>query len=268
MSIASLGMYDLPEVADATDAWWAGLARALSREGVADVPARLTRDRAVQAVWRAPDLLLSQTCGYPLTHEFAGRLRVVATPCYDCFGCDGPNYRSLIIVRADDAARSLADLRGRVAAVNAADSQSGYSALRAEVAPLAKSGRFFARVTTSGGHAASLALVTGGEADVCAVDCVTHALLARYRPAAVATLRVLARTAAAPGLPYVTRAGAGDDLVERLRAALVAALADPDLTAARTALLIAGAQVLPEDGYDRITEIERAAQAHGYAQVA
>lgn len=268
MSLASLGMYDLPEVTDATDAWWAGLARALEREGVADVPTRLTRDRTAHAVWRAPDLLLSQTCGYPLTHEFSGRLRVVATPCYDCAGCDGPNYRSLIVVREDDAARTLADLRGRVAAVNALDSQSGYSALRAEVAPLATSGRFFAQVTISGGHAASLALVASGTADVCAVDCVTHAMLSRHRPAAVAGLRVLGRTVAAPGLPYVTRADAGDDLVARVRAALMAALADPSLAATRATLLIAGARVLPEDGYSRIVEIERGAQAHGYAQVA
>jgi len=268
MSLASLGMYDLPEIAAATDAWWAGLARALRREGVADVPARLTRDRTAHAMWRAPDLLLSQTCGYPLTHEFAGRLRVVATPCYDCAGCAGPDYRSLIVVRAEDVARTLADLRGRVAAANAADSQSGYSALRAEVAPLAKSGRFFSTVTMSGGHAASLALVAGGQADVCAVDCVTHALLTRHRPAAVAGLRVLGRTVAAPGLPYVTRANAGDELVERLRAAVFAALADPELAAAREALLIAGAETLPETGYQRIVEIEHAARAHGYAQLA
>lgn len=268
MSIASLGMYDLPEIAAATDAWWAGLARGLRREGVADVPARLTRDRAAHVVWRAPDLLLSQTCGYPLMHEFAGRLRVVATPCYDCIGCDGPNYCSLIVVRAADVARPLADLRGRVAAANAADSQSGYSALRAEVAPLARSGHFFSEVVLSGGHADSLALVAGGRADVCAVDCVTHALLTRHRPAAVAGLRVLGRTVAAPGLPYVTRADAGDALVQRLRAAVFAALADPGLAAAREALLIAGAEVLPEGGYQRIVEIEKAAQANGYARLA
>jgi ABC-type phosphate/phosphonate transport system substrate-binding protein len=268
MSIASLGMYDLPEVAAATDTWWAGIARALTRDGVADVPARLTRDQAAQVVWRAPDLLLSQTCGYPLMHEFAGRLRVVATPCYACAGCDGPAYCSLIVVRADDAARTLADLRDRVAAANAADSQSGYSALRAEVAPLAKSGRFFSQVVLSGGHAESLGLVADGRADVCAVDCVTHALLTRNRPAAVAGLRVLGRTVAAPGLPYVTRADADDALVQRLRTALFAALADPALAAARETLLIAGAEVLPEDGYRRILEIEKAAQARGYARLA
>ena len=38
--IASLPMYDLPETRSATDALWAGIARHLRAEGVAEVPAR------------------------------------------------------------------------------------------------------------------------------------------------------------------------------------------------------------------------------------
>lgn len=268
MSIASLAMYDLPEVTAATDAWWTGVARAMRREGIEDVPDTLCRDGDATSVWRAPDLLFSQTCGYPLTHDFAGQLRVVATPCFDCAGCVGPSYRSLVVVRADDPANDFDDLRDRVAAVNGPDSQSGYSALRATVAPLSRSGRFFSEVVVSGGHANSLAFVAEGKADVCAVDCVTHALLVRYRPAAVANLRVLGTTTDAPGLPYVTRANAGDDLLRGLRAALFAALDDPDLAAVRGALLIAGAEVLPEDAYTRIIDIENDSQAHGYARLA
>jgi ABC-type phosphate/phosphonate transport system substrate-binding protein len=261
-------MYDLPEATAATDAWWSGLARALAREGVADVPANLARDRDTKAVWRSPDLLFSQTCGYPLTHDFAGQLRVVATPCYDAIGCNGSSYRSLIIVRAGDPATSLEDLRGRIAAVNSPDSQSGYSALRAAVAVVAGAKPFFSKVAISGGHANSLALVASGAADVCAIDCVTHAMLARYRPAAVANLRILGDTVAAPGLPYVTRADASDDLLKRLRAALGAALAEPKLAAARDDLLITGAEVLPEAAYDRIIEIEEDARGRGYACLA
>jgi len=268
MSIASLAMYDLPDVTAATDAWWAGLAQAMRREGIEDVPDRLHRANEVKPAWLAPNLLFSQTCGYPLMHEFAGKLRVVATPCFDSPGCEGPRYCSLVIVRADDTAGTLDDLRGRVAAANGLDSQSGYSALRGTIAPLARSGRFFSEVVISGGHANSLALVSEGKADVCAVDCVTHTLLSRHRPAAVANLRVLGTTVDAPGLPYVTRANASDDLLQRLRAALFAALDDSDLTAARETLLIAGAEVLPEGAYERIIEIENDSKAHGYARLA
>lgn len=268
MSVASLAMYDLPEVTAVTDAWWGGLAHAMRHEGIADVPDALRRDNEVSPAWWAPDLLFSQTCGYPLTHEFAGKLRVVATPCFDCAGCEGARYCSHLVVRAGDPARGLDDLRGRVATANNPDSQSGYSAFRASVAPLARSGQFFSEVVMSGGHGASLALVAEGKADICAVDCVTYTLISRHRPAAVANLRVLGETVDAPGLPYVTRADANDDLLKRLRAALFSALDAPDLAAARETLMIAGAEVLPENAYDRIIEIENESRTQGYARLA
>jgi ABC-type phosphate/phosphonate transport system substrate-binding protein len=261
-------MYDLPDVTSATDSWWAGLARAFGREGVPGVPERLDREIAMDTLWRSPELLFSQTCGYPLTHAYQGCLRVIATPIYAADDCSGPDYCSLIFVREDDPAAALGDLRGRTVAVNNPDSQSGYSALRASVAPLAEDGAFFGRVVESGGHPNSLAMVQSGEADVCAADCVTFALLARHRPAAVEGLRVLDRSPRAPGLPYVTHGGAGDDLLARLRAGLAAAIRDPDLAAARETLLIAGAEVLPDHAYQRIIDIENKAQALGYAQVA
>ncbi len=261
-------MYDLPELVSATDTWWRGLARAFAGAGVPEVPSALTRDMDMDSLWRAPDLLFAQTCGYPLTHAFEGWLRVVATPIYASPDCAGPEYRSVIVVRADDPAKGLGDLRGRAAAVNNLASQSGYNALRAAVAPLAKAGCFFGPVLTSGGHAASLKLVQGGEADVCATDCVTYELLSRYRPQALAGLRVLDRTPTAPGLPYVTRETADDDLLARLRQGVFAALADPGLDSARTTLLIAGAEVLPEPAYQRVIELERRAEALDYPRLA
>jgi ABC-type phosphate/phosphonate transport system substrate-binding protein len=78
-------------------------------------------------------------------------------------------------------------------------SHSGYNALRAAVAPLAGGGSFFSRVVESGSHAASIELVATGEADVCAVDCVTHALIAKYRPDALGRSRVLGATEHTPG---------------------------------------------------------------------
>ena len=268
MSIASLPMYDLPEVARATNAWWAGLARAFAGEGLDDVPDRLTRAETSAATWRAPDLLLSQTCGYPLTHEYKDDLRLVATPAYGVRGCKGPAYCSLIMVRDNDPVAELAGLRGRIAASNSRESQSGCSALRAAIAPLSDGTAFFAEVVMSGGHAQSLDLVARGEADVCAVDCVTHALLARYRPEAVHGLRCLAESPAAPGLPYVTRVGLDEDSLARLRAGLRAALDDPALAEPRAALFIEGAEVLPSDAYGRILELERMARDLGYPELA
>lgn len=268
MAVASLPMYDLPELRAATDAWWRGLARAFRREGIADVPESIDRREAYQDVWLAPDLLFSQTCGYPLTHAMAGRVELVATPCYSTEGCEGANYCSFVIVGADSTVRAIADLRGTRCAVNGLDSQSGFNVLRSLVAPVAKGARFFGSVAITGGHLASLGRVAAGQADVAAIDCVTHGLLVRHRPQALAGTRVLCRTASAPGLPYVTQAGAGAKMLQRLRAGLERAFVDPELVEARGALLLEGAAVLPLAAYDRIGELENAAIAAGYPEVA
>ena len=267
MAVASLPMYDLPELRAATDDWWSGLARAFARAGIDEVPAALSRGGKMDATWRRADLLFSQTCGYPLTHGLAGVLVPVATPAYDAPGCDGARYASCIVVRADDPAEDLAALAGRRCAINSRASQSGYNALRHAVAPLSRRGRFFSEVVTTGGHAASLAAVAEARAEVAAVDCVTYALLARHRASAVAGLRLLSWTEAAPGLPYVTRASARGDLLRRLRDGLFEALAEPALGAARDELFLKGAEVLALAAYARIGAMESEATRAGYPEV-
>lgn len=266
-ALASLPMYDPPFLRAATDAWWAGLARALRAEGFADTPAKLDRARAREEHWRAPDLLLSQTCGLPLVTAFRDCLRPIATPRYAAPGCRDATYRSLIMVDCDSPAQSLADLKGAVAAINGWDSQSGMNVLRHAVAPHAGGGRFFREVKVSGAHLASIALIAAGEADVAAVDCVTHALAAAHAPERLSGVRVLAETAAAPGLPYVTHAARPADEIARLRAALARAMADPDLAAARDDLLLTGFTVLAPSDYEAILDMERAATEAGYPEL-
>ena len=264
MSVASLPMYDLPEVRPALDALWAGLAHHLVREGLPDVPGVLAHGVPFEASWSRADLLLSQCCGYDLLNGYAGALQPLATPCYRAAGCVGPAYASVVVVAEDSPARGLEDLRGGVCAINGWDSHSGMSALRALIAPLGRDGRFFARVAVSGSHRASLAMVARGEAHVAAIDGVVHALLARHRPAAVAGTRPLGRTPQAPAPPFVTRAAADDACVARLRTALFRAFEDPSLEAARTDLLLAGLAVLPLAAYGRIKAFDRFAARRGY----
>ena len=49
---------------------------------------------------------------------FTDHLKLLATPIYSAPGCDGPNYRSLIVIAADHPARILDDLRGGSCAIN------------------------------------------------------------------------------------------------------------------------------------------------------
>ncbi len=267
MNLAALAMYDLPRMRPAVDAWWQGLRRTLGAEGLEDLPPRLARPTDHKALLTSPELLLAQTCGYPLTHALAGRVVLVATPAYAASGCVGPTYVSHLIVPADSTFGTMADLRGRVAAVNGWDSQSGMSALRHAVAPLARDGRFFADIVVSGSHVQSIAKVAAGDADVAAIDCVTYALIEKYDPALLSAVRILDRSAPAPGLPYVTRGGAKPELVQRLRAGLARAVADPALVDVRANLLIADIAVLDLPAYDRILEMETAAAEAGYARL-
>ena len=261
--LASLPAYDLPELREAHAVLWCCIARALRGAGVPGVPDALEPFEELVAPALDPRLLFTQTCGGPLVRELAGRVRVLATPCYAAPGCEGSDYRSLVLVHGDSAFEGLEDLRGARCAVNDPGSYSGVHALRAEVAPLAREGRFFGEVQVTGSHLASVLRVRRGAADVAAIDCVTHALLARHRPLALRDTRVLCRTAPAPALPYVTRADADDALVEALRAALRAALSDPATAEARTSLLIDDVAI-PPPSYGRIRQQDEMATARGY----
>jgi ABC-type phosphate/phosphonate transport system substrate-binding protein len=252
--IASLPMYDYPELREATDAWWAGIARHLG------VAVKLERRADHKGDWRKPNLLFSQTCGYPLTHEFRGALHLVATPHYSVDGCDGPNYCSIVFARGR---RSLEEFRGSVAAVNSLDSMSGMLAMKLVVAPLAKHGRFFREAVATGSHAASMRAVREGQADVCAIDAVSAALSRRYRPSDLQGLVEIARSPSVPGLPYVTARGHDEGQVERLRKALAEAFDDEHLARVRKALFLSGYTVLDETAYERIVELEAGIEEAG-----
>lgn len=267
MRVASMPMYDMPEVRPALDALWAGLARHLAGAGIAEVPEALVYDRALADLWHDPDLLFSQCCGSDLIDRYAGKLQPLAVPHYDVPGCEGAEYSSAIVVAEDAAATDVAQLRGAVCAINGPGSHSGMGALRALIAPLSRGGRFFSEVKVSGGHAASLEMVGRGEADVAAIDCVTYALLARYRPASIAGTRILGWTQRAPALPFVTSKRTDTDALDRLRAAMSRAFADPDLAAARRALFLEDIEALPLAAFDRIAEMWDLAVRHGYPEL-
>ncbi|MEM7041444.1 MAG: PhnD/SsuA/transferrin family substrate-binding protein [Pseudomonadota bacterium] len=261
--IAALPMYDFEPVRSATDAWWRGIARALKLQGLKDVPDRLTRERA-ERVWRHPDLMFGQVCGFPLIRSYGTKPQLIATPCYDVPGCEGPEYSSVIVVHAESRAENMEDLRGRIAAISGLDSHSGCHILRAMVAPLASPGsRFFGRQIITGSHAGSLEAIEAREADVAAIDAVTFSLIKRSMPEALDSFRVLGRSPLAPAPPYITSQNASKDDLERIRDALVDALADPQLAACRDELMIRGAKIVTMNKYDRIDEMARIGESAG-----
>jgi ABC-type phosphate/phosphonate transport system substrate-binding protein len=252
--IASLPMYDMPEVRAFTDAWWKGLARHMG------VVAGLDRLPDYFQIWRNPQLVFSQTCGYPLTHEFRGKLRLLATPHYGVDGCSGSSYRSIFFAREQ---RPLPEFRGSVAAYNNMDSMSGMLALKLVFLPFANGGQFFAKSRQTGSHLESLAAVQSGNADICAIDAVTVAMARRYRPSAMEGLVEVGRSPSVPSLPYVTSMKRTISEVERYRQGLAAAFSDTALAKTRAALFLDGFSVLSEADYDVIAALEQKIDLQG-----
>ena len=202
--IASLPMYDLPDCRAANDRFWAGIRDGLRAAGN-QAPDALTRDPPdYVAHWQRPDLVLSQTCGFPFRAILQGKVALIGTPDFGLDGCPPGYYQSLFIVRSDDARDGLLAFKDARFAYNDAMSQSGWAAPQSHAAGLGF--RFVATVKT-GGHALSARAVLDGVADIAAVDAATWRLLQR-NDATMAGLRVVGRTEPTPGLPYIAALGA------------------------------------------------------------
>lgn len=195
--IAALPMYDWPEVRGATDAFWTCLRAAFAARGIV-APARLTR--GVEP-WRDPGLVLGQTCGLPYRRGLHAAVTLIGAPDYGLEGCLPGQYRSALVVRAEDARPDVAAFAGARYACNATCSQSGHAALAEALGPLAPGDGLI-----TGAHRASIRAVAAGAADIAAIDAVSWRLARTWEPAA-ARLRVIGWTRPGPGLPMITAAG-------------------------------------------------------------
>ncbi len=266
LRIASLPMYLANRPAMA--ALWELLRKALHTAGMDRLPAELSWPQSYHAHWLLPDLLLTQTCGYPLTHALAGQVQLVGCFAYGAPHCEGMYCRSVLVARAEHAHLTLEGFRGLRVAFNAPDSQSGTNALRALVAPLARGRRFFGSAIATGGHSASVAAVRGGQADLAAIDCVTYAALQRYTPQATQGLCIVGTTDAYPGLPLVSAMATTQTEVVLLQQALHAVVANPQAAVTLEALGITGFEAPAFSVYQRCVEMRESAQALGYPALA
>lgn len=218
------------------------------------------------AFWLRDDVLLSQTCGYPLVHALANRVRLVGAPDFDVPGCENGSYRSVIVAGGHVAAQSIEGCRGLRAAYNDDDSNSGMNLFRHAIAPFAHDGRFFASVTKTGAHLASLRALVEQRADVAAIDCVTFAFAQSHLPELTAGMRVLDMTASAGALPFIASMHIPPDSIDTIFHALADAL-DRDPALARR-LRLRGLVRRSEADYTPILDYERDAIARGYPRLA
>jgi len=206
--IASLMMYDRPEIATEHAAYWALIRAALARRGI-EAPKVLSNDAPEFDVWRAPDLVLSQTCGLPYRAFLADDVTLVGTPDFANDGCPPGFYNSAVVVRADDPRECLTEYSDARFVFNQGHSQSGYAAMY-HVAQAR--GFWFSDMQASGGHLASARMVAEGAADIAAIDAQTWHY-ARQFDRFTDDLRVLEWTPPTPSLPYITGANRDGNVI-------------------------------------------------------
>jgi ABC-type phosphate/phosphonate transport system substrate-binding protein len=265
--IASLPMYDFPWIAAANDALWASIAARLSEAGVR-APKGLTRGGDLATLWRHSGLIFGQTCGYPYVTALKETVTLIAAPEYSFPGCEGASHRSFLICQAADPRRALDEFRGRVAALNAYDSNTGMNLFRATIAPIAGGAPFFSSIALTGSHQASVAAIAEGKADLASIDCVSFALLERRHPKLVDRVAIVAESPPSLCLPFIASARLPAPTIAAVREALFTALADPNLADVRVTLGLTGARFTTPSDYDRVLAFEGDAARAGYPLLA
>lgn len=265
-----LPMYDWPEVRDETAHLESVLqdrindALGLNPSDIEDWP----RDQDLVETWAHPDVLLAQTCGYPLTHALNGRVRLIGAPHYRFEGCSGPDYCSQLVVHRNSKFETLEDLCGKRAVFNGSDSQSGMNAFRRSIAEIANGSPFFSDVRVSGGHLMSMQSVAEGRADIASIDAVCWGLACQELPALADQLRPIAKTETAPGLPLVTSLRFSETEAETIAEVIAETFASDETQKSRERLGIHGFSKLEFEHYARIPLMEQQAQEMGYPNLA
>ena len=231
-----------------------------------DTLALVDPETSLHDFWLRDDLLLSQTCGYPLVKALAGRVQLVTTPVFTVDGGASGNYHSVLVARAAANVTSLAQCRGHRAAYNTPDSNSGMNLLRSAVAPLAGGRPFFASMIETGGHLASLQALQDNRADVAAIDCVSFAFVLGHLPHLASGLVQIGTTQSAPGLPLIAAKRVPAEGIEALVSALADAVAHDRPLAER--LKLDGFARRPLNDYACLLDIETDAVKRGYPRLA
>jgi ABC-type phosphate/phosphonate transport system substrate-binding protein len=264
---ASLPMYSLPEMAAANSAFWTALQQRLRAKGIDTADIKLGGDRPSVPDGIGPRVFFTQICGYPLFKHYRDQGLMLATPHYALPGCVGSTHRAFFMVRADDPAERLEDLRGRIFGCNSLLSNSGMNLPRLSLARIAGGKPFFSSVVMTGGHIPSLERLAENTIDVCSIDNVTWGFFKKFRPLAAKRYRILDETVSSPSLPFVTSANTTGSDATAISEALYEIMDNPETVDIRGILELAGLSVPDVAAYERLAEYEREAADLGFPEI-
>lgn len=178
-------------------------------------------DGSVDAAW---------ICGYPyLQHR--DQLSLLGVPVWR----GQPLYQSYVIVRDDDPAETLGDLRAGIHAFSDPDSNSGYLVTASDLARIGETPEsFFTRTVFTYGHRNVVRAVAGGLTRSGSVDGYVWEVLASVEPSLTERTRVLARSEWLGFPPFAARVDRAPD--EDIRSFLRALLHLDDSAAGQEVL--------------------------------
>jgi ABC-type phosphate/phosphonate transport system substrate-binding protein len=260
-------MYALPEMGGANAALWTALQQCLHAKGIDTADVKLDSGRCPVPDGIGPKVFFTQICGYPLFKHYRGQGLMLATPHYAVPGCAGPAHRAFFMVRGDDPAQCLEDLRGRIFGCNSRLSNSGMNLPRLSLARIAGGEPFFSSVVMTGGHVASLEGLDARSIDVCSIDNVTWGLFRKFRPVAAGRYRIIDETVSSPSLPFVTAVNTSESDAAALAEALHEIMKDPQTAGIRGILELAGLSAPDAGAYERLAEYEREAAGLGFPEI-
>jgi ABC-type phosphate/phosphonate transport system substrate-binding protein len=208
-------MYPFAHLRDAYDELWAAVAARLP-----DAPAALDREVDLSTAWHSPDLLVAQTCGWPLVSELADEVEVIGA-----FDVRAPfaaecRYRSVLVAAKPLGIEVWKQDPATVVAQNGPASLSGW------VSMLWAWGGTPPNVLHTGGHVLSMRAVAAGEAQVASIDALSFEFLAETERATVGRLHVIGHGPLVGTLPLVMSKALAHRRDE-VRAAFAAAVTDP-----------------------------------------
>jgi len=247
---ASFPMYDFPWLEAAHDMLWSGIAEGLVRRGWTGVPSSLTHRDDAHPLWHEQELLLSQSCGWPLVDELEGKVATIGAFEYHIASADGPTSRSQIMMRCGSSLPTSESLSSMTAAVNSSVSLSGWISLVRAFPVL--DGVWPGQVIVTGAHDNSLALLQAGDADLAAVDAVSIAQFSVGRPELLAGLVVVGQGPRIPCLPIIGPLSFGAEQLADVRSAIDEALSSRAGIEAAKPLLIKRFHARDYRDYERV----------------
>ena len=220
---ASFPMYDFAWLSEAHDVLWSEIAGALVRRGWTDVPIALHHQDDVHGLWHEQELLISQSCGWPLVDELEGKVATIGAFEYDIVSADGPTYRSPMMMRAGSTRPTSGQLPALTAAVNSLASLSGWVSLVHAYPEL--NGVWRGPLHQTGSHAGSAVAVRDGVADLAMIDAVSLAQFRVGRPDLVEGLVVVGEGPRVPCLPIIGPLSFTSSQIADVRSSIAEALA-------------------------------------------